>query len=286
MDFHPSNLQFTWGDLMKKIAKFIILNVFLISFLQINIKPSRAQTLDLIQHIHNVKAIGNKILLGTHHGLYEYSSLDNIKLIGNKKIDLMGLAITNNILYASGHPEAGSNLKNPLGLIKSTDGGKNWKTVALEGKVDFHFLEVNRDKIYGVDAASGKLLFSADGGKNWKDLGINEYQDLSISNPKTNEVYAIKSGQLLRSTDSFKSIKTIKTIENVNLVEVLESKIFVVSGNKLFVSQNQGKNWRLTFSFREQIVDLTISSQILVAVSGSKIYVSKDGGTNFITSDK
>ena len=99
-------------------------------------------------------------------------------------------------------------------------------------------------------------------------------------------MYAIKSGQLLRSTDSFKSIKTIKTIENVNLVEVLESKIFVVSGNKLFVSQNQGKNWRLTYSFKEQIVDLTISSQILVAVSGSKIYVSKDGGTNFITSDK
>lgn len=271
---------------MKKIVKFIVLNVFLISFLQINITPARAQSLDLIEHIHNVKAIGNRILLGTHHGIYEYSSLDNIKMIGNKKIDLMGLAVTHNILYASGHPEAGSNLKNPLGLIKSTDGGKNWKTVSLEGKVDFHFLEVNRNKIYGVDAASGKLLFSTDGGKNWKDIGINEYQDLAISNPKTNEVYAIKSGQLLKSTNSFKSINTIKTLENVNLVEVLGSKIFVVSGNKLFVSENQGKNWRLAASFQEKILDLTISSQILVAVAESKIYVSKDGGTKFTTSDK
>lgn len=271
---------------MKKIVKFIILNVFLISFLQLNITPARAQSLDLIQHIHNVKAVGNKILLGTHHGLYKYASLDNIKMIGDKKIDLMGLAVTNNILYASGHPEAGSNLTNPLGLIKSTDGGKNWKTIALEGKVDFHFLEVNGDKVYGVDAFNGKLLFSADGGKNWRDLGINEYPDHSISNPKTNEVYAIKSGQLIRSTDSFKSIKTIKTLESTKLVEVLGSKIFVVSGNKLFVSENQGKNWRLASYFKEKIVDLTISSQILVAVSGSKIYVSKDGGTKFITSDK
>lgn len=102
---------------MKKIVKFIILKVFLISFLQLNITPARAQSLDLIQHIHNVKAVGNKILLGTHHGLYEYASLDDIKMIGDKKIDLMGLAVTNNILYASGHPEAGSNLKIHLALL-------------------------------------------------------------------------------------------------------------------------------------------------------------------------
>src|SRR3546814_8648105 len=54
--------------------------------------------------------------------------------------DYMGFATTREAFYSSGHPAAGSNLINPFGLIKSTDAGKTWRQLGLEGESDFHTL--------------------------------------------------------------------------------------------------------------------------------------------------
>ncbi len=52
----------------------------------------------------------------------------------------MGFSATRDTLYSSGHPAPGSGLKNPFGLIKSTDGGRTWQKLGLEGESDFHLL--------------------------------------------------------------------------------------------------------------------------------------------------
>jgi len=82
-----------------------------------------AATLDSVSHIHHVKVIGNKVLVLTHEGLYELVGKNNMKLVGKEKIDVMGFASLGNVLIASGHPAVGSKMPNPIGVMKSLDGG-------------------------------------------------------------------------------------------------------------------------------------------------------------------
>lgn len=63
---------------------------------------------------------------------------------------LYGLSSNENGFFASGHPEPGANLKNPLGLMKSSDGGNTLEKLAFYGESDFHNLAVgyNTEAIY------------------------------------------------------------------------------------------------------------------------------------------
>src|SRR3546814_10803145 len=64
------------------------------------------------------------------------------------KHDYMGFSATRDTFYSSGHPAPGSDLVNPFGLIKSTDGGQTWQKLGLEGESDFHILATS----YGTNA--------------------------------------------------------------------------------------------------------------------------------------
>jgi len=58
------------------------------------------------------------------------------------KHDYMGFSMVDNGFYSSGHPAPGSSMKNPLGVVKSTDMGKTLQTLDLYGEVDFHGIGV------------------------------------------------------------------------------------------------------------------------------------------------
>ena len=58
----------------------------------------------------------------------------------SRKHDYMGFQPYKEGFYSSGHPEEGSDLENPLGLIKSNDGGKSLDKLAFYGETDFHYL--------------------------------------------------------------------------------------------------------------------------------------------------
>jgi photosystem II stability/assembly factor-like uncharacterized protein len=62
----------------------------------------------------------------------------------------MGFSATGRNLYSSGHPAPGSGLVNPLGLLRSRDGGKSWEKLGLEGESDFHLLATswNTNAVY------------------------------------------------------------------------------------------------------------------------------------------
>ena len=52
----------------------------------------------------------------------------------------MGFVATKSRFYSSGHPAPGSDLKDPFGLIVSSDHGQTWDKRGLEGESDFHVL--------------------------------------------------------------------------------------------------------------------------------------------------
>lgn len=94
-----------------------------------------------LMHVHGLSysADGKQLVIPSHHGLAIYAGGRWSKAPGPAH-DYMGFSATRDALYSSGHPAPGSGLKNPFGLIKSTDGGKTWQKLGLEGESDFHLL--------------------------------------------------------------------------------------------------------------------------------------------------
>ncbi|MFP3442760.1 hypothetical protein R0K18_33995, partial [Pantoea sp. SIMBA_133] len=56
--------------------------------------------------------------------------------------DYMGFTAVDEGFYTSGHPGKDSDLPNPLGLKKSTDGGRSLENLGFEGESDFHTIGV------------------------------------------------------------------------------------------------------------------------------------------------
>jgi len=240
-----------------------------------------AVTLDSVSHIHHVKVIENKVLVLTHEGLYELVGKNDMKLVGKDRIDVMGFTSLGKLLFASGHPAIGSKMPNPIGLVKSLDGGLTWKSVSLVGKVDFHFLEGAGTDLYGADSQTGKLMYSSDSGKTWKDLGENTFTDIAVSPKMSGMAIAIKDSELLLTEQAFKSTTKIKNTLKITQVEWRKSGLYGLGGSSLYKSTNSGKTWTKLSTFKGAPGILSASDQMMLVTVGSDIYTSNNEGKSF-----
>jgi len=240
-----------------------------------------AVTLDSVSHIHHVKVIENKVLVLTHEGLYELVGKNDMKLVGKDRIDVMGFTSLGKLLFASGHPAIGSKMPNPIGLVKSLDGGLTWKSVSLVGKVDFHFLEGAGTDLYGADSQTGKLMYSSDSGKTWKDLGENTFTDIAVSPNMSGMAIAIKDSELLLTEQAFKSTTKIKNTLKITQVEWRKSGLYGLGGSSLYKSTNSGKTWTKLSTFKGAPGILSASDQMMLVTVGSDIYTSNNEGKSF-----
>ncbi|MDA0260466.1 MAG: hypothetical protein O2903_06605 [Actinobacteria bacterium] len=240
-----------------------------------------AQSFDSVTHIHSIKVIGKKILIGTHEGLFVYKGPNNMKPIGKKRFDIMGLAISGRTMYASGHPGKGSKLPEPVGLLRSDDGGITWKEVSLQGEVDFHFLEGRGREIYGVDAQTNMLLYSSNSGKVWRKVEPNQFSDIAISSQKLGDSFVIQDKKLMKSSGTFTDLSLIRTAFSISEIELVGRTLYASSGKSILKSLNQGKAWKKIYTFDIEVTALSSSNDLLVAVVGNQILASDDGGKNF-----
>jgi len=256
---------------------FVVATVALTGFAH----HASAVTLDSVSHIHHVKVIGNKVLVLTHEGLYELVGKNDMKLVGKEKIDVMGFVSLGNVLVASGHPAVGSKMPNPIGVMKSLDGGLTWKSVSLSGKVDFHYLEGAGGDLFGADSQTGKLMYSADSGVTWKTLGANTFTDIAVSPEISGMAVAIKDSQLLFTENAFKSTTTIKSTLTMSQIEWRKSGLYGLSGNSLYKSTNSGKTWTKQSTFKGAPGILSASDQLMLVTVGPDIYTSTNSGESF-----
>ncbi len=234
-----------------------------------------------LSHIHAVKVHKDKIILGTHEGVYQYLDEKSVQRISTETFDVMGLAISSKGFFASGHPGKGSKFPEPVGLLSSADGGKSWTTVALSGEVDFHTLETSGSEFYGADSGSGQLMYSSNGGKSWVKRGVNSYTDIAPNPSKRASVVAVKDGKLFQSTDALKSVKELKTPFVVESIDWIKGSLIASSGKDLYQSNNAGKSWKKLVTMPSAISSVTQSNKFIAFVMGSSIYASRDSGKSF-----
>lgn len=151
-------------------------------------------------HIHaiTIEESTQRVLLATHNGLFDATETVPQKI--GPTIDLMGFTTASDgTFYASGHPGPGTDLPNPLGLTKSTDGGETWTPLSLQGTSDFHALTATSDQIIGYD---GKLRATGDGQK-WSDIGPMAPTPYAlVGTPENTVVLATTEEGVWRSLDS------------------------------------------------------------------------------------
>jgi len=242
---------------------------------------ANAETFASVSHIHQLKVYKDKVLLGTHEGLFEFTGKNSMKRISSEDFDVMGLAVVGGKIIASGHPNSGSKLPAPIGLIQSTDLGKKWTLISLGGKVDFHLLEGFGKEIYGADSQSGNLMYSNNSGKSWVSLGSNVYSDLAVSPTSDGSVIALQGEALVYSKNHFKSVEKIVIPKGVSQIEWTKNGILALSGSALYRSSNYGKTWTLLNKLPGEGGILSANENLSLVTIGSAVYLSTNQGKTF-----
>lgn len=132
--------------------------------------------LEEMPHLHGLgfSADGSQLLVPAHSGLRIYEG-GAWSTPATPRHDYMGFAPTDDGFYSSGHPAPGSGLANPLGLVKSADGGATLRPLGFVGESDFHTMGVGyrSHAIYLVNEAPSASLqpgafYSLDDGASWR----------------------------------------------------------------------------------------------------------------------
>ncbi|MBT2659692.1 F510_1955 family glycosylhydrolase [Bacillus sp. ISL-45] len=141
-----------------------------------------------IEHIHGIGYPGNDkgLFVASHYGLKIFKNGEWLETT-DENHDYMGFQAVEDGFFASGHPAEGSDLKNPLGLVKSTDSGKTLDKIAFYGESDFHFLSASyQDNVlYLINEEPNSELergvyVSKDRGAAWEPVELNGMEAQSL----------------------------------------------------------------------------------------------------------
>jgi hypothetical protein len=199
---------------------------------------ARVSSVDLsksIDHVHGLVATSQgKVVAGTHSGAMSVSEDGSVSAAGEQSDDLMGMSgeTDTDHLVSSGHPGANSQLPNPVGLINSSDAGKEWSPVSLQGEIDFHALAVSGKDVIGFGGAA--LMISSDGGKSWSEGATTQVAALAYSG---GNVLATTQAGLQISKDGGKKFTVV---ENAPVLALISAG----TGTAMLGLDTSGAAWR------------------------------------------
>ncbi|MBT2548984.1 F510_1955 family glycosylhydrolase [Arthrobacter sp. ISL-65] len=241
-------------------------------------------------HIHGLTVSGDtsQVLLATHDGLFDVTTQPASK-IGDTH-DLMGFTAAKDpgVFYASGHPGEGSDLPNPLGLIKSVDGGKTWEQLSRQGVSDFHALTTTKS---GIVAFDGTLWTSPDG-KAWKAASTTFAPAFLAGHPDSNTVLATTPRGVQRSTDGGTTWALVKSGPVVIFAAFASpaEAVGVEPDGTVHYSADAGATWTKKGRIEGQIRSIAAvkgadGKPWIWAATVEGLVVSTDGGKTFRPAD-
>lgn len=252
-----------------------------------------------IDHVHGLgfTSDGSQLKLAAHDGLKLYA--DGQWQVPNlPKNDYMGFSPTDNGFYTSGHPGPGVKLPEPLGLAKSTDGGKTLTMLGLQGQYDFHVMGVgyNSHAVYVYNQMPSAQLpvglqFTLDDGKSWKKAGAKGIsgQPIQIAvHPTDVKIVAIGSEHgLFLSTNGGDSFEKIWARSPISAVT------FSPGGDKLLFGLQELSSYEIASKQIQSLPAPSVSEQdaigfiavnpaakgaLAIATFGNEVYYSADSG--------
>lgn len=236
-------------------------------------------------HVHGltVNPDTSQVLLATHDGLFDVTKEPATKIGGTN--DLMGFSAgKDGIFYASGHPGPGSDLPNPLGLLKSSDGGQSWEKLSRQGQSDFHAMTATKT---GIVAYDGELRHSADG-QTWNTVAAGFAPAVLAGHPDSDTVLGTTTEGIQRSTDggaTWSLDKSGPVIQYAAFANPNEAAGVAPDGTTYY-SADGGASWTKKGRLDGEVMAIAAlkgedGKPWIWAATSDGIVVSTDGGTNF-----
>ncbi len=233
-------------------------------------------------HVHNLTLDGDRLLLGTHEGLWEQSPGQPARRLSEAPFDVMGFALAGQRMLASGHPGEGQHLPADLGLRGSTDGGSTWTGISLQGEVDFHRLRAAGDVVLGLSAHDGRLLRSSDGGRTWNALGNPPLFDLALDPAHPNRLVGTTEHGPVASDDGGSSFAPITDAPLLALLAWTPGSLYgVAPDGALHRSTDHGATWKEAGRVQGPPAALAADGDTVVVLAGDTIVESRDRRVTF-----
>jgi len=288
----------------KKSIWFWLLLVFIliVTLISINLLSKEGENDISLMHVHGLGFTndGTQLLIPAHEGLVSFTE-GRWKAVSGKKHDYMGFTMVDNGFYSSGHPEFRSKeLKNPLGIVKSTDNGKTLEILDLHGVEDFHGMAVGYQShtIYVINPRPNErmseagLYVSNDEAKSWtrsQATGV-------IGNVTSIAAHPTDPGTVVIGTSDgvFLSNDFGNLFEKLSIEQEVTALAFGKTGD-LFIggqgtlnllTENNSIN-KLNIPDLKEDVMIYIAqnpqseSEIAFATSNKDVYISWDAGLNW-----
>lgn len=165
--------QFLW------IGTGVIVTVFIIGIVLVTTGGNRTSVFFPDIHGMSFTGDGEQLRVATHTGIVVYQG-GNWSKPDLPINDYMGYSGTENGFFSSGHPGEGSELINPIGLVRSQDHGANVTIINFLGESDFHVMGASYygEAVYVLNPSPNSLLstglhYSLDGGETWEPSRAN-----------------------------------------------------------------------------------------------------------------
>ena len=214
--------------------------------------------------------------------------------------DYMGYSATNDGFYSSGHPGRDTNLINPLGLIRSSDGGKTLNTLGFAGETDFHVMGVGYQNhaIYVLNPSPNSqlsigLYYTLDDGQTWQEsraggISTRPFQ-IAVHPNESNRVALATEGGLFLSNDNgdtFTQVRQDAPITSVSF-DPAGSQLFFGYQNLNAYDMETGTILMLpspTIAADDAIAYIAtnpVSDEIAFATFSKDIFLSADNGQSW-----
>lgn len=159
------------------------------------VKGKKEEKYEILQaktlKIEQIRGIGypgndNALYVATLNGLKLYKDTKWFETTTNRH-DYLGFQAIEAGFLASGHPQKGKNLKDPLGLVQSVDKGRTLTKLAFYGQKAFYFMSesFSGSDIYVVTDQPNNDLglgvnYSKDNGASWNKSAFKDFNADSL----------------------------------------------------------------------------------------------------------
>jgi hypothetical protein len=277
-------------------------SIILTGFFLIMINTNKKEEITFT-HIHGLgfSSDGQEILVPSHDGLRIFKDGKWTDPTNSGKHDFMGFSMFKEGFYSSGHPDPSSDLKNPLGILKSTDQGENLEILDLYGEIDFHGMTVGYETkdifVFNPQANSRMdepgLYYSTDETKTWTKsalTGLEGQPSTLAAHPTETGVVAIGSDKgVFLSSDYGENFEEVLDYNNVSSVtfDFNNSLLIGVQSDKIqlkSIDLNTKEATKLKFPILEGDAISYIQQnpaddkEIVVTTFNKDIYFTHDGG--------
>jgi len=257
-----------------------------------------------IEHVHVIGYPGNdeSLYVATHNGLKIYRNGEWLETAGQNH-DYMGFQATEEGFFASGHPEKGSSLMDPLGLVESTDKGRTLEKIGFYGESDFHFLSAgySNSSLYLINEEPNSKLergvyLYRDQASSWEpvELGGLESSTLGMMavHPDKGGTFAMATKEGVFITDNYgKNMKRVGEYELVTAAAFSKESLYISPVHQQTIqlfrldAEDTGKAENLTIPHLNYDNPITYiaadprqEGRIAFMTILNDLYESKDGG--------